>query len=1178
LKPRLSRPTKLLLLIALILALFVPSLYLFGLLPLEEDTYQIALVGPMSGAKASNGESMRQGVELLLDKINQAGGINGKEVELLVFDDQGDPDYAPEVAAQIALESQALVVLGHLNGAEAVRGGKVYQEYGLPAISASATLDEVTLGNDWYFRVIFNNHSQGVFLANYLIKVLGHETASIIYNTNQKNSTELVEPFANTFQGLGGEIKYQWAFEQPSEQDITDQLDEIIIELLKARDDDPGIIFLAVNEQEGLELLTQMKRKGLGYPLVGAVLLGEGQFNNQFRDLPEEQIDPGYFTDGLLALSPFLFDIGGEQAEEFNTLFDQRYGKNPDWVAATYYDAALTALDALRAADIQGDPHNLTTDRVNIRHHLETLNMPENALDGITGKIYFNKNGDIEKTIPMGLFHNGYLISAMNQLQPIYAPRQITDLSDRLADGRVLIVNNRYMHNTAIAYTSVAFNEISDIDLKDATFTADFYVWFRSAGEINADYIQFNNSEIDYRLKDQDVFVEEVVDGITYRIYRVKTTFNSEFHYRDYPFDRQKIAIRFQHEDLTREDLIYVIDWVGMATEANHEIFDKLRQDEVFDAEGEWQPTAIHFYQDTLANAGSLGHPRFLDSDTGLEYSQFNANIEIERDVLSFIFKNMLPLGAVIILSYISIFLPPEQLAIKNAIGRGALLTVAFFHIKLSNDLPGIGYTVALDNVFYVMYGMIVAEIILTMITRWENDRGNTNRVSTYMLAGKIIYPLIVLSLGFWFFSHFSTFSWSPVQQPAQPIETGIVRDDTDRDEPESGPVTLTLGSWRVDDIDPLNRILAVFNQQHPDIEVKFDPLLNYFNSLDAQLDSGGGPDLYYVGAFSYADGYIENDHLEPLTDLSGLHENFSHEALQAWVDDEQVPYAVPVMASYMGIYYNQDIFAELGLDLPTTWEELLVAAEAIQAAGHIPFANTSGSQWTARALLFWNIVPNLIGGAEGREAYMSGARCFNDAHVVAAYQALADLVPYLPAGHEELRDSDSEDLFLQGEAAMWMNGSWDLLNLQQANPDFKWSVIAVPPPAGQTGYVIYAPDFGIGLNTVSKNKAAARVFLEWLTTPEAAELFGNQLLGFFSMNTAAPHLEDAHAQAFQALASDQDTDVSWAINEGLPSGSKLMEIGALGVLHGEMTPQEAADQLQKGLAAWYEPAQICER
>lgn len=89
--------------------------------------------------------------------------------------------------------------------------------------------------------------------------------------------------------------------------------------------------------------------------------------------------------------------------------------------------------------------------------------------------------------------------------------------------------------------------------------------------------------------------------------------------------------------------------------------------------------------------------------------------------------------------------------------------------------------------------------------------------------------------------------------------------------------------------------------------------------------------------------------------------------------------YAVPFIATAHGIYYNQDIFAALGLDIPDTWETLIETAARIQHAGYIPFANTTGATWTAAELIFMNLAPNFIGGRQGRMAYINGQRCFDD-------------------------------------------------------------------------------------------------------------------------------------------------------------------------------------------------------
>jgi raffinose/stachyose/melibiose transport system substrate-binding protein len=392
--------------------------------------------------------------------------------------------------------------------------------------------------------------------------------------------------------------------------------------------------------------------------------------------------------------------------------------------------------------------------------------------------------------------------------------------------------------------------------------------------------------------------------------------------------------------------------------------------------------------------------------------------------------------------------------------------------------------------------------------------------------------------------------------------------------------VVVTLGAWRIS-TERMNQILNKFHEVNPRITVRLEPTLSgeYDNILDAQLKGGTAPDMFFLRSFSASQKIFDQGHLEPLADLPGLSQNFDPAMLVPWTTSDGVPYGVPFTASSHGIYYNQDIFKELDLAEPATWEELLTAAQIIKEAGYIPFANAAKDSWTVTEIIFMNLVPNFIGGREGRLEYLSGQRCFNDEHIVAAFQAVADLAPYLPEEHELLGYIDSLQLFVQGQAAMWLGGSWDIPYLEENKPDFAWTVFAVPPPAGQPGYVTFHLDVAIGLNAASTHKSEAREFLTWMTTPEFGELLGNEMPGLFPMHRQALTLNNPQANVFLAFNQERGTDIRFAsgkLGDGSPDGYTLMQDGALAVLRGKKTPQQAADALQSGLAQWFEPAQTC--
>ena len=330
------------------IAAFLLSLLLFlnlGKFLGDREPLYLAIAGPTDG-KSASGVEMVQGAQLYLDKLNQEGGIKGKKVELLVFDDRNDADIAKKNATEIINSTQALAVLGHLYSSTSTTAGEIYKEAGIPAISATATADEVTQGNYWYFRVIFNNRLQASFIANYAEKILEYDRASIIYSDDSYGET-LNSSFTKTFTKLGGEVKNQWAIDINGD-DFERQKQQIITDLLATKNEDPGIIFCATHNSDVVDLIVQMKRQGLNYPIIGADSLGNTAFAQKFQKYTEEKAEPGYFTDGIYAVSPIIFDVANEKAQQFRNKYVKKYQQQPSWTAANYYDAASMAVTAIK--------------------------------------------------------------------------------------------------------------------------------------------------------------------------------------------------------------------------------------------------------------------------------------------------------------------------------------------------------------------------------------------------------------------------------------------------------------------------------------------------------------------------------------------------------------------------------------------------------------------------------------------------------------------------------------------------------------------------------------------------------------------------------------------------------------------------------------------------------------
>ncbi len=434
---------------------------------------------------------------------------------------------------------------------------------------------------------------------------------------------------------------------------------------------------------------------------------------------------------------------------------------------------------------------------------------------------------------------------------------------------------------------------------------------------------------------------------------------------------------------------------------------------------------------------------------------------------------------------------------------------------------------------------------------------------------------------------------------PVQPTSVSVVQPTVAQEQPATAPAkpteppattekaSLVLGSWRVDDAEAWAKILAAFSQKYPNITIKFDPTNppDYTATLRTQLETGTGPDLYFVRSFATGLELFNKGYIASLKDLPGLADAIPAASNAPWATAAGERFAVPIAAVSHGIYYNQDLFQKNNIAIPKTWEELMASAKTLLDSGVTPFANGTKDEWDINEVVLMSLIPNVIGGLDGRMAYLNGQRCFNDASMVAAFQEIKDLTPYLPNGFTATSYYDSEQLFVQGKAAMLFDGSWTISAIEKDAPTFKWSVFPVPPPAGKDMYVSFHMDAAIGMNAATKNQEAAKTFLQWLETSDFAELFGNGVPGFFAVSKNVPTLKDPVAATFLSFNSQaKGTDIrfAWEKLMDAPSGQvsayNAMNAGAIAVLKGEKTPQQAADDLQNALAQWYEPAKTCKK
>lgn len=369
--------------------------------------------------------------------------------------------------------------------------------------------------------------------------------------------------------------------------------------------------------------------------------------------------------------------------------------------------------------------------------------------------------------------------------------------------------------------------------------------------------------------------------------------------------------------------------------------------------------------------------------------------------------------------------------------------------------------------------------------------------------------------------------------------------------------VTLTMGSWRADDVDKMNALFEVYKEASG-VQIDFQPTNppDYNATLRLQLESGTGPDLMYVRSYATGADLYKNGYLAKLNDLPNLSNSLTEQNLAPWTVDGNT-FAVPVIAVTHAVYYNKDIFAANNIAVPTTFEEFLAACETLKAAGITPLANGVADEWDVLETFFLGMLPNYIGGPEERVLYETGEKKLNDEAFVKAYTDMAKVAPYLPEGFEAVTYNDSQILFATGKAAMFMDGSWTLGTY--ADVDFDWGTFAMPAPAGSETAITFHLDAAIGMNATTKHPEEAKAFLSWLCTQEGVDALSKYLpTGMYPISSLTVTLDDAHAQEMLALTADKVTDVRF-VWPALMDLYSPMNQAVVSVLKGG-DPQAAAD------------------
>ena len=328
----------------------------------SSDTIKIGGIGPVTGDAAIYGEAVKNGAELAVKEINEAGGINGAQIEFNFQDDEADAEKA--VNAYNTLKDWGMqALLGTVTSAPCVAVGEVAQADNMFLLTPSGTAVEC-VQYDNAFRVCFSDPMQGAESAKYIADNQLATKIAVIYNSSDVYSTGIYQAFAKEAETEGLEIVAAEAFTAESKTDFS-------VQLQKAKDAGAELVFLPFYYSEAALVLQQAA--GINY---SPIFFG---CDGMDGILDVEGFDAD-LANNLMFLSPFTPTSTDEAIQKFVTDYKEAYGGTPNQFAADAYDGVYAMKAAMEKAEVT--PDMSTSDICDVLKGA----MTEITISGVTAK------------------------------------------------------------------------------------------------------------------------------------------------------------------------------------------------------------------------------------------------------------------------------------------------------------------------------------------------------------------------------------------------------------------------------------------------------------------------------------------------------------------------------------------------------------------------------------------------------------------------------------------------------------------------------------------------------------------------------------------------------------------------------------------------------------------------
>ena len=323
----------------------------------DADTIKIGGVAPLSGGVAVYGVECKNGIDLAIAEINAAGGVNGKTLEFICEDDEGDAAKSVNAYTKLVTNDGVNLVIGSLTSGCTIAITQQAQANGVVQIAPAATALAVTDAGNYIFRACYTDPFQGRVGGKFAAVNLGAKKAAVLFDIGNDYSVGLKDNFVAEFTARGGEVVAEESY-------ITNDKD-FNAQLTKIKSTNPDVVYLPDYYGTVSLIAKQLRAQGIDAPIVGAD--GWDGLVGQAGD----EVLGGYYS------NHYAEDSTDEKVQSFVKAFNGKYGKAPNAFAALGYDCVYMLKAAIENAG--------SSDAAAVRDALENINM-----DLVTGHIVFD--------------------------------------------------------------------------------------------------------------------------------------------------------------------------------------------------------------------------------------------------------------------------------------------------------------------------------------------------------------------------------------------------------------------------------------------------------------------------------------------------------------------------------------------------------------------------------------------------------------------------------------------------------------------------------------------------------------------------------------------------------------------------------------------------------------------